>query len=100
MNHTDVDKNLVLLKKYIMNGFPDKLDSNLNQFKPVIDELSITKGCIMYRDRVFIPETIRERVLNIIHENHPGISGMKQSARSLIWFSGMDKAIVNIVKSC
>ena len=50
MNHTDADKSLVKLKKYFANGFPDKLDSNLNKFKPVIDELSITKGCIMYRE--------------------------------------------------
>ena len=54
----------------------------------------------MYRDRVYIPESIRPDVLEIFHESHPGISAMKQYARSLIWFHGMDKQIENIVQSC
>ena len=99
-NATDADENLLKLKNYILNGFPDKLDKNLKKFQPLIDELSILKGCIMYRDRVYVPESIRDEVLSLFHEGHPGMSAMKQSARSLIWYHGMDKEIETTVKKC
>ena len=98
--YTDADNDLVKLKGYIRNGFPNKLDLSLSKFKNVSNELSIMKGCIMYKDRVFVPEAIRESVLKLFHEGHPGICAMKQLARSLVWFHGMDDKIAKIVQSC
>ena len=98
--HTDNDKKLSKIKYYIMNGFPSVLDQELCQFKNIIDELSIIKGCLMYKNRVFIPESIRAQVLDIFHSNHPGISAMKQISRALIWYPGLDQDVENIVRSC
>ena len=100
MNHTNSDANLVKLKRYILNGFPSHVDKELKKFNTMLNELSIHKGCIMYRDRVYIPESLRKQVLDLFHEGHPGISSMKQSARALIWYHGMDKEISDLVKMC
>ena len=91
---------MVKIKKYISSGFPRKIEKELNHFKNIVDELSVVKGCIMFRDRVYIPESLRKDILNLFHEGHPGISAMKQLVRSLLWFPGIEKTIENFVKSC
>ena len=89
--HTDNDPDLVILKQYIRTGFPNNMrHSTLSKFKSFITELTITKGCIMFRNRVFIPQSLRSQVLDILHENHPGIVAMKALARSVIWYPGLD----------
>ena len=51
-SRSDADIDLSKIKYYIRNGFPSKIDKSLSAFKPFINELSIAKGCIMYKDRV------------------------------------------------
>ena len=41
-----------------------------------------------------------ERVLEELHEGHPGISRMKSIARSFVWWPGLDKALDQKVKTC
>ena len=61
----------------------------------------MVKGCIMHQQsRIFIPATLRETVLQLFHENHPGVVGMKALVRSLIWYPGLDKDITDMVLSC
>ena len=99
--HTDSDPDLVTLKSYIKNGFPHKISNpNLLQFKSIIPDLTICKNCIMFRNRVFIPLSLRARVLDMFHANHIGIVAMKSLARSLIWFPGLDSAINSLVLNC
>ena len=47
-----------------------------------------------------IPEKFRERLLNQIHEEHPGICKMKSLARCYLWWPTLDKEIEAKVKSC
>ena len=100
--HTDRDPDLITLKNFIRNGFPDKIPNpSLSKFKSLIPNLSIVQGCIMYQqNRVFIPHTLRKSVIELFHENHPGVVGMKALARSLIWYPGMDSYINGLVLSC
>ena len=97
---TDADSTLCKLKDYIKNGFPHSLDHELAKFKSFADELSISKNCIMFQDRVFIPKSLRKKVLEFLHTGHPGIVAFKSIARGLIWYVGMDADIVDVVKTC
>ena len=100
IRETNKDEKLLKLKSYIINGFPKKLDENLSEFSKILSDLTISKDCIMFQNRVFIPEILRKDVLKLFHEHHPGISIMRQMARSIIWYHGMDNDIINYVKSC
>ena len=42
----------------------------------------------------------RSRILQELHEGHPGASCMKALARSFVWWPWMDKEIEDRVKSC
>ena len=62
--YTDVDNDLVELKQFIKFGVPNKLTNpKLLPFKSITTELSILKGCILYRNNVVIPETLRAKML-------------------------------------
>ena len=99
--HTNMDPNLVQLKHFIKYGWPtSSVNSNLAKFKNIVHEMTILDNCIIYKNRVFIPETLRKLVLNQIHEGHPGICAMKSIARSLIWYPQIDEDITALVKSC
>lgn len=99
-SHTDADKSLRMLKEYIKIGFPTIVDPKLNQFKKLEGELSLMKGCIMYRNRVYVPESLRSKILDQFHSGHPGICAMKSLVRSLIWYPGIDSDVTSLVKNC
>ena len=64
------------------------------------DELSILDGCVLWGNRVIIPMTGRESVLKLLYDCHPGITKMKQIARSLVWWPGIDSEISSTVEHC
>ncbi|XP_058042036.1 uncharacterized protein K02A2.6-like, partial [Ahaetulla prasina] len=55
---------------------------------------------LLWGDRVVIPEQLREKVLELLHEGHPGIVRMKGLARSYVWWPLMDMEIAERVGKC
>ncbi|XP_058024065.1 uncharacterized protein K02A2.6-like, partial [Ahaetulla prasina] len=55
---------------------------------------------LLWGDRVVIPEKLRKRVLDLLHEGHPGIVRMKGLARSYVWWPLMDSEIAERVGKC
>ncbi|XP_033014646.1 uncharacterized protein K02A2.6-like, partial [Lacerta agilis] len=63
-------------------------------------ELSAHRGCLLWGDRVVVPQRLRQRVLEALHIGHPGIVKMKALARCYVWWPNMDDAITSWVASC
>ena len=63
-------------------------------------ELSTENDFLMWGVRVVVPQSLHVHVLKTIHANHPGITRMKAIARSYFWWSGLDKAIEEMGKTC
>lgn len=51
-------------------------------------------------NRVIVPSTLTNSVLNSLHENHTGVVRMKMIARSYVWWPGIDNDIEEYVKKC
>jgi hypothetical protein len=49
---------------------------------------------------VVIPPVFREKMLNELHWEHPGVCGMKAIARTCVWWPKMDEDIERAVKGC
>jgi signal peptidase I len=75
-------------------------DLNLNAFYTRRHELTVQGGCLLYGDRVVIPDKQQYAVLELLHHNHPGQTRMKLLARSCVWWPNIDRDIVNHVLSC
>ncbi|XP_048775245.2 uncharacterized protein K02A2.6-like [Ostrea edulis] len=98
-------KDTTLKVVYDMNasGWPasaNNLNEALKAYFTRRNEISIYQGCLFWGIRVIIPQNIRSRVLEELHEGHSGIVKMKTVACILVWWPGIDKDLETLVKSC
>ncbi|MCG8113536.1 MAG: RNase H-like domain-containing protein, partial [Candidatus Thiodiazotropha taylori] len=70
------------------------------QYLPVRFELSAIGKLVLRGTRIVIPESLRDRILTLAHEGHPGIVNMKKILRSKIWWPGIDRQVEQFCKSC
>ena len=75
-------------------------DPELTPYYDRRHELSVVDGCILWGNRVVIPKPGREKVIEALHETHPGIVKMKSLARNYVWWPKMDKELELKVRSC
>ncbi|CAD5231829.1 unnamed protein product [Bursaphelenchus xylophilus] len=78
----------------------DKDDPLLRPYVLIKDSLSEVKGILLYDDRVMIPKAYRKKVIEKLHQAHPGITRMKKLARSHFYWPQMGKDIEMAVKGC
>ncbi|KAK8398102.1 hypothetical protein O3P69_003789 [Scylla paramamosain] len=63
-------------------------------------ELSIANGCLLWYTCVAISEGSRASVLDLLHYTHLGMTTIKATARSYVWWPGIEEDIEGIVKKC
>lgn len=97
---TRTDASLSKVLKYVLNGWPGKVDESLKAFYTRRCELSAERGCVLWGTRVVIPEKLRKVALAELHMGHPGIVKMKALARKYIWWPKSDADIEQMCKAC
>ena len=70
------------------------------KYKNVFDELKVNEGLVKYRDAVVILISLRTRVLNLLHQGHTGVSGMKLRACGVVWWPGLHKDVERTRAEC
>ncbi|XP_055522452.1 uncharacterized protein K02A2.6-like [Wyeomyia smithii] len=63
-------------------------------------EFTLQKGCVMRGIRVYVPPSLRDKVLNELHSTHFGITRLKTLARGYVWWERIDKNIEDVVRNC
>ena len=97
------DEQLTRLKGYISTGFPcDKknLPTNLHQFWPHKEMLSIESGLITCGNRIIVPRQMRPEILQYIHEGHQGKERCLLRARNTIFWPKMTYDVQQLIKKC
>ena len=69
-------------------------------FKAVRSELSSCDGVVLRGNRIFVPVSLRERVLFLAHEGHQGIVKTKKRLCLKVWWPGMDKEAEILCRQC
>ncbi len=59
-------------------------------YASVMSELSVIDGVLLRGKRLVVPRKLQEKVVQIAHEGHQGITKTKRYLRSRLWFPGMD----------
>ena len=98
---TRVDPVLSRVYTFVINGWPStSVSPELRPYKERQNELSVEQGCVLWGMRVIIPDCLQVKVLDELHETHPGMSRMKAIARSFVWWPNIDKQIEKKVSDC
>ena len=97
---TKVDPVLREVLQYCKQGWPNKVESELQPFKNRQTELSVLKDCIMWGHRVVIPNKGRSTLIEELHAEHLGASKMKELARNYFWWPGLDGELETLVQRC
>lgn len=81
---TAIDHILSKVVRYVLQGWPASkaVEADMKAFFDRRLELSIVHDLLYWSRRVVIPEKLRARVLEHLHETHQGSSAMKAVARS------------------
>lgn len=98
---TLTDPTLMEASKFVANGWPDQeLTWELTELRKRRNDLSIIKEVIIFQDRIVIPLSLQQAVLDSLHEAHAGINATKMLARSYVYWPGLDTEIERLIKSC
>lgn len=101
---TKKDPILSKVSMYVLDGWPvvkpDNLNSELSALWERRDYLNLELDCLTWGNRVIIPFSFRTAVLKMLHSSHIGVAGMKNVARSFIYWPGIDRDIEQLAKTC
>lgn len=103
---TNQDPILSKVKDWVLSGWPTPTKDETDESQEILPytrrryELSVEKGCVLWGSRVVVPPRGRKRILEMLHEAHPGIARMKGFARGYVWWPGINEQIENCVKEC
>ena len=97
------DEQLTRLKGYISTGFPcDKknLLTDLHEFWPHKEMLSIESGLITCGNRIIVPKEMRPEMPQYIHEGHQGKERCLLRARNTVFWPKMTYDIQQLIEKC
>ena len=97
------DEQLTRLKGYINSGFPcekKNLPTDLHEFWPLKEMLSIKSGLITCRTRIIVPREMRPEMLQYIHKGHQGKERCLLRARNIIFWPKMTYDIQQLTEKC
>ena len=100
---TSTDPELSALREIIHSGWPEKrkqVPIHLRKYWAYRDELSIENGLILKGERVVIPESQRNDVIERIHEAHQGIDKCRLRAKSCVFWPNINEDIESRVRRC
>ena len=95
---SNADKELRNLRNCILSN--DWLKLDCKSYLPVRSELTTIGFIVLRGTRIVIPSELREHVLKLAHEGHPGIVMMKKRLQSKVWWPGIDKDSEQFCKKC
>ena len=97
------DGQLTKLKGYISTGFPgDKknLLTDLHEFWPHKEMLSIESGLITCGNRIIVPKEMRPEMLQYVHKGHQGKERCLLRARNTVFWPKMTYDIQELIEKC
>lgn len=97
------DAILQKVKEYVVQGWPEHKKSvqlDIRKYWDIKNDIFLHQDVLFYRNRLIIPNTLREELLNIIHQSHQGVISCKKRAQEAIYYPGMTRDIEKMVLSC
>lgn len=96
------DSVCALVMKYCVEGWPDRhhLQGPVKHYWHERAHLSVHNGLLLRGTRLVIPASMRNNVLEKIHEGHQGVVKCRERARQTVWWPGLSSQISELVLNC
>ena len=73
---TSSDRVLSEVYRYTKGVWPHQVPADLCPFFSQRNELTVEEGCLLWGFRVVIPQSLRQKLLQELHKDHPGVTRM------------------------
>lgn len=99
---TTADPTLATVITNVQQGWPhiNKLSTEQQSYCKLQDDLHVEDDILFWGDKIVVPSTLKQYVLNLVHEGHCGGDKTKARARQLFYWPGMSADITEIVSRC
>jgi len=98
---TDRDPVMSVVRSFVLNGWPTTtVDVQPEDVKPYQNHKTELKSPCRMSNVIVVPLPRRAKIMEQLHDCHPGMSRMKNLARSFVWWPGIDQDIEDMVKAC
>lgn len=97
------DPVLQKVASYIAGGWPkhqSAVSLPVQPYLQVQDQLSVVDGLVTHGSRLVIPESLKEDVLEKLHESHQGRGKCRERAGTSVWWPGIGQDINTVVEAC
>ena len=88
--------------EYTLDGWPriNEVPAKLREYHQVRADLSIADGLLLYGQRIAIPQSMKQDMLQRIHDGHLGINKCRERAKTSVWWPGISADISDTVSKC
>lgn len=97
---TKEDPELSALRECLDQGVWNHTVNIIKPYHAFRNELGKVGFMVVRGDRLIVPFGLRQRMLQLGHEGHPGKTKMQQRLRNTCWWPVMDDAIARTVDGC
>ena len=99
VSETCKDRILSVVYDCLVKGRELPQSAEFLPYQRVKDHLNIDKECVLKANRVIVPVKLKDKVMQMLHSEHMGISKTKNLARFYVWWPKIDEDIEKLVKS-
>ncbi|KAJ8352691.1 hypothetical protein SKAU_G00241670 [Synaphobranchus kaupii] len=100
---TERDSGLQRVLNYTRNGWPDHIKSvamSAKQYFPERGTLSELNGVLRRGNQIVIPYSMRDDMIQKIHQGHQGLTKCGQRYKNAIWWPGIGNDVRELIQSC
>ena len=96
------DEVALKILSFVEFGWPAKksLSGELAKLFGSKDRITVSRGLILFNDRLYIPVNFRSIFLSRLHESHQGVEKTQKRARLCAWWPGMTVDIEEYITHC
>ena len=99
-----IDPEMKILVSTVQSGFPrthQLTDPMIRCYFNARDDIWIQdSGLLMFKNRLIIPQSFRQNILNTLHSAHQGVEGMRARASNSVYWPGLNSSIRNMRNNC
>ena len=75
-------------------------EAEMKKLKSLKDEIHEENGIVFYEDRIIVPRTLRQEIIQNLHTGHFGMEKCKSRARQSIYWPNLTRDIEDCVRKC